>query len=38
MEIIDFALPFVIKPEAQQLVDLDVAVEVLLLDHRVVVS
>ena len=36
MEIIDFVLPFVIKPEAQQFIELDIAVEIFFLGDRIV--
>ena len=38
MEIIDFVLPFVIKPEAQQLVDLKITVEIFFLGDCVIVT
>ena len=38
MEIIDFVLPFVIKAEAQQLVDLQITVKIIFLGHRIIVT
>jgi len=38
MEIIDFVLPFVIKPEAEQLVDLKIAVEIFVFGNTIVIA
>ena len=38
MEIIDFVLPFVIKPEALQLVDLKLAVDIFVFGNSIVIA
>ena len=38
MEIIDFVLPFVIKPEAQQFIDLKITVEIFVFGDTIVIA